>query len=175
VSGREVSKLLEAAGVIARLAESCPAGEGKLYQPRFRYVLAASISEVYFCELQHLRAEAEAGTRGSVCPLLHILLGLRRRLPYGVQSQVRTHRRGSRIPDFFVGSDDLLRDAVPLVSAGRPDRVIQRLRTLERFDPLCMVESRHDAHQVELDGGVGVLVDEYPGRFSVGVSVDGHR
>ena len=43
MSGREVSKLLEAAGVIACLAESCPAGEGKLCQPRFRYVLAASI------------------------------------------------------------------------------------------------------------------------------------
>ena len=79
------------------------------------------------------------------------------------------------IPDFFVGSDDLWRDAVPLVSAGRADRVIQRHRTLERFDLLCMVESRHDAHQVELDGGVDVLVNEYPGRFSVGVSVDGHR
>ena len=157
MSGREVSRLLEAAGVIARLAESCPAGEGKLCQPRFRYVLAASILEVYSCELQHLRAES--GTRGSVCPLLHVLVDLRRRLPYEVQSQVRTHRRGSRITDFFVGSDDLWRDAVPLVSAGRPDRVIQRLRTLERFDRLCMGESRHDAHQVELDSGVGVLVD----------------
>ena len=40
MSGREVSKLLEAAGVIARLAESCPSDEGKLSQPRFRYVLA---------------------------------------------------------------------------------------------------------------------------------------
>ena len=95
--------------------------------------------------------------------------------PIRVQGQVRAHRRGSRIPDFFVGSDDLWRDAVPLVSAGRADRVIQRHRTLERFDRLCMGESRHDAHQVELDSGVGVLVDEYPGRFSVGVSVDGHR
>lgn len=173
MSGREVSKLLEAAGVIACLAESCLAGEGKLCQPRFRYVLAASILEVYSRELQHLIAEA--GTRGSVCSLLHVLLGLRCRLPYGVQGQVRAHRRGSGIPDFFVGSDDLWRDAVPLVSAGRADRVKQRHRTLERFDPLCMVESRRDAHQVELDGGVDVLVNEYPGRFSVGVSVYGHR
>ena len=93
----------------------------------------------------------------------------------GFKASASAPSRLRGIPDFFVGSDDLWRDAVHLVSAGRADRVIQRHRTLERFDLLCMVESRHDAHQVELDGGVGVLVNEYPGRFSVGVSVDGHR